>query len=435
MSSIWEAYAERTDEPKTLEGDLTCDALVIGGGLAGVLSAFLLTQAGFDCVLLEGGRVGAGATGNTTAKVTAQHGLIYDRLIRERGEDEARRYFAANQAAVEGFRCLAQAVPCDFEERTAYVYALGSTEPLERERLAYERLGIPHHGLDRAPLPLENRGALGMERQAQFNPLKLLYGLLPFIDVYEDALVTDVKGATARTARGSVTARHLVFATHYPVVNVRGLYFMKLHQERSYSVALEGAPQPDGMFIGADGGFSFRTYRDCLLVGGGGHRTGEGPGPDQGYRRIRSFTEPAYPGAPERFAWAAQDCMSLDHVPYIGVHRRENPNWYVATGFSKWGMTGSLVAAELIADLVVEGGSGNAELFSPERSMLHASLFSNMGTSAVNLVKPGKRCSHLGCSLEHNDVADSWDCPCHGSRFSAEGAVLDGPAVKGIDVG
>lgn len=433
MTSIWTAYSERPEtSAKVLDRNLTCDVLVIGGGIAGMLTAFLLTQAGCDCVLLEGRRIGSGTTQNTTAKVTAQHSLIYDKLIKQRGEDVARRYFLANQNAVEGFRHLSTVIPCDFEERTAYLYATAAPELLEGEQAAYEQLGIPHHVLAHVPLPLDTKGALGMEHQAQFNPLKLLYGLMPHVNAYENSFVTDVEGTTAHTPQGSVTAQHIVFATHYPLVNVPGLYFMKLHQERSYSLALEGAPQPDGMFIGVDGGFSFRTYGDYLLVGGGGHRTGEGPKPTQGYRQLREFTAREYPQAHERYAWAAQDCMSLDHLPYAGVHRPENPNWYVATGFSKWGMTGSLVAADLIADLILHGESADADIFSPHRSMLHPSLFSNLGTSTVNLVKPGPRCSHLGCALKHNGQEDSWDCPCHGSRFSATGEVLDGPATKGV---
>ena len=232
------------------------------------------------------------------------------------------------------------------------MYATGSTAGIERELAAYEQLGIPHHVLPSAPVPVANRGALGMERQAQFNPLKLLFGLLglmPHVDVYEHAFVTDVSGNTARTDRGSITADHIVFATHYPLVNVPGLYFMKEHQERSYAVALEGAPLVDGMFIGDAGGFSFRTYGEYLLVGGGGHRTGQGPKPTEGYAKIRAFAAEAYPGAQERYAWATQDCMSLDHVPYIGVHRRSRPSQYVATGFSKLCMTGALFAARAIS--------------------------------------------------------------------------------------
>ena len=436
MTSLWEASAVRPQGfAKALEGDRSADVLVIGGGIAGVLCAYLLAEAGCRCVLVEGGQVGAGVTANTTAKVTAQHGLVYDRLIKKRGADAARLYFEANQAAVAGLRQLADAAPCDFEEKTAYVYATGSTAGIERELAAYEQLGIPHHVLPSAPVPVANRGALGMERQAQFNPLKLLFGLLglmPSVDVYEHAFVRDVSGNTARTDRGSVTAGHIVFASHYPLVNVPGLYFVKEHQERSYALALEGAPLVDGMFIGDAGGFSFRTYGDFLLVGGGGHRTGQGPKPTEGYAKIRAFADEAYPGARERYAWATQDCMSLDHVPYIGVHRRSRPNQYVATGFSKWGMTGALVAARAIADLVVHGRSPVEALFSPQRSMLHASLFSNLGTSTANLVKPGRRCSHLGCCLAHNDVEDSWDCPCHGSRFAADGSVLEGPAKRPI---
>lgn len=435
MTSLW---AERTPRPdgiaKTLDGDVSVDVLVIGGGMAGMLCAYLLGRAGCSCAVAEQGRVGSGVTQNTTAKVTAQHNLVYDRLMREHGVENARLYYEANQAAVAGLRQLSDAFPCDFEEKTAYVYAEDSTEGLERELAAYEQLGIPHHVLPSAPVPIANKGALGMERQAQFNPLKLLYGLVPSVDVYEHAFVTGVEGNTARTDRGSITADYIVYATHYPLVNVPGLYFMKEHQMRSYVIALEGAPLTDGMLISDGGGFSFRTYRDFLLVGGGGHRTGEGPKPSEGYAEVRSFTDAAYPEAQERYAWATQDCMSLDHRPYIGVHRRSRPNHYVATGFSKWGMTGSYVAARTITDLIVKGRSSVQGLFSPQRSMLHASLFSNLGTSTANLVKPGRRCSHLGCCLAHNDVEDSWDCPCHGSRFAADGTVLEGPATKPISV-
>lgn len=436
MTSLWEAETPRADGPaKTLDHDIDADVLVIGAGMAGMLCAYFLTQAGCRCVVAEGSRVGSGATQNTTAKVTAQHNLVYDELIEREGVERARQYFEANQAAVAGLRQLSTLVPCDFEERSAYVYAEGATARLEREQAAYERLGIPHHVLPSAPVPLANMGALGMERQAQFNPLKLLYGLMPSVDVYENAFVTAVDGDTAHTRHGSIKADRIVLATHYPLVNIPGLFFMRLHQERSYAVALEGAPGVDGMFIGDSGGLSFRTYGDYLVVGGGGHRTGEGPGADDGYRPLRSFATEAYPSCVERYAWATQDCVSLDHVPYIGVHRSSAPNLYVATGFSKWGMTGSYVAARAITDLVVEGRSPVEELFAPHRGMMGGALLSNMATSAANLVKPGRRCTHMGCHLAHNDVEDSWDCPCHGSRFEADGSVVDGPATKPIAVG
>ena len=230
MTSLW---AERTPRPdgiaKTLDGDVSVDVLVIGGGMAGMLCAYLLGRAGCSCAVAEQGRVGSGVTQNTTAKVTAQHNLVYDRLMREHGVENARLYYEANQAAVAGLRQLSDAFPCDFEEKTAYVYAEDSTEGLERALAAYEQLGIPHHVLPSAPVPIANKGALGMERQAQFNPLKLLYGLVPSVDVYENAFVSEVSGTTARTQGGSITAEHIVFATHYPLVNIPGLYFMKLH--------------------------------------------------------------------------------------------------------------------------------------------------------------------------------------------------------------
>lgn len=433
MASIWEAKSERVYEVRpTLPHDIETEALIIGGGLAGVLTAYMLTQAGVSCVLVEGRRLGSGATGNTTAKVTAQHGLLYDQLIKSKGLDRARMYYDANQAAVEGLRGLAASIPCDFEEKTAYVYAQGSTESLERELAAYEQLDIPYETQEKASIPVANKGALGMQGQAQFNPLKLLYGLAQNLTIFENTLVTNVVNNTAETDYGSITARSIVFASHYPFVNVRGRFFMKLHQERSYCIALDHAPAVDGMYIGDSGGYSFRTYGDYVVLGGGSHRTGQGPKPDQGYNKLRSFTEEVYPQATERYAWATQDCMSLDKVPYLGNHRLQNPNWYVATGFNKWGMTGAYVAARVITDLIVQGCTETGDLFSPQRSMIKPSLFSHAGVTAVNLIKPGRRCSHMGCYLAHNEVENSWDCPCHGSRFGAQGDVLDGPATKPI---
>lgn len=293
MTSLWAATAGPEPGPtKTLDRDVTTDVLVIGGGMAGMLCASMLTQAGCPCVVAEAKRVGSGVTQNTTAKATAQHGLIYDQTIKQKGTEAARCYYEANQAAVEGLRELARAVPCDFEDRTAYVYAEGTPENLERELSAYERLGIPHQVISEAPVPVANRGALGMEGQAQFNPLKLLYGLMPAVDVYEHTFVTGVHGNTAHTDHGSITADHVVFATHYPLVNIPGLYFMKLHQERSYALALQGVPPVDGMYIGEGGGFSFRTYQDYLLIGGGGAPHGARADARRGLRQDTALRGP-----------------------------------------------------------------------------------------------------------------------------------------------
>lgn len=431
MKSIWSNEYGNIPLTKELRGDIGTDVLIIGGGLAGILCAYQLTRKGIRCVVVEKGRICGGSTHNTTAKITAQHGLVYDQLIQHFGQERARQYYDANTAALAEYRRLARLYPCDFEEQTAYVYSSKHRDKLEKEAAAYDKLAIPFVCKDHAQIPVEGATAVGMPAQAQFHPLKLVEGVLPEINYYENTCVTEIKENKAYTANAAITAEHIILATHYPMVNISGLYFMKLIQQRSYVIALEGAKPVDGMYIGdGDEIFSFRNYGDFLLLGGGSHKTGAKEG--CGWNTLDAFAKAHYAEAKERYRWAAQDCMSLDQVPYIGRHRKRSANLYVAAGFNKWGMTGSMTAANVLADLIITGQSPYETLFSPQRTIMRPQLVSNMASAARHLITPGKRCTHMGCSLTWNQYENSWDCPCHGSRFNSEGVILDNPAMRGI---
>lgn len=219
----------------------------------------------------------------------------------------------------------------------------------------------------------------------------------------------------------------VLIATHFPMLNKHGAYFMKLYQHRSYVSALKGVPQLPGMFVDEDKkGFSFRNAGDCLLLGGGSHRTGKQGG---SYTEVRGAAERFYPGAKEVCRWAAQDCMSPDGIPYIGEYSKGSHNIYVATGFNKWGMTSAMVAGKLLADLILEKKSEYKALFSPSRPALTLQVAVNMGESLLGLLSfSKKRCPHLGCALKWNKEEHSWDCPCHGSRFGENGVLLNNPA-------
>ncbi len=431
MASVWSATAadKRKSRP-ALSGKTETDVLVVGGGMAGVLAAHKLTACGVKCLLVEAKELGSGITGNTTAKITAQHGLIYGGLIRRFGAEAARRYYEANMRAVAAFRTLASAFPCDFEEKTAYVFSTDGRRALELEAEAYRTLGLPAR-ITSPRIPIRTKGALGMAGQAQFHPLKLLFALSERLEVFENTFVSGIEGHTAFTENGRIRAKHIILATHFPMVNIPGMYFMKLYQHRSYVLALEGAPPLDGMYLEErEDGYSFRTYGDLLLVGGGDHKTGKKGG---GYSELRSLVKRAFPGASERFHWAAQDCMTLDFVPYVGLHRSGTDYLYTACGFNKWGMTGSMVAAEILCDLIVTGKSELQELYSPQRPMPPGQLFANIGAAAAGLASPGgPRCSHMGCKLHWNSAERTWDCSCHGSRFREDGGIVDNPAKKGI---
>ena len=427
MESLWEQTSGHTGFGH-LEQDAKTDVLIIGGGIAGVLCAYLLHQAGVLYLLLEAETIGGGITKNTTAKITSQHGLIYDKLIRKFGAGQAKQYLDANEAALQKYRELCRGMDCDFEEKTAYVYSLNDRRKIERELDALEKLGVPGEFTDRLPLPFPVAGAVRYPNQAQFHPLKWIAAISKSLHICEHTPVRELIGTTAVTDSGKVAAKAVIVATHFPFLNKHGSYFLKLYQHRSYVIALENAPDVDGMYVDeAQEGMSFRNARDLLLVGGGGHRTGKRGG---AWRELREFARRYYPGATEKYQWATQDCMSLDGVPYIGPYSSSTSNLYVATGFNKWGMTSSMVSAMLLSDLVQGKTNPFAEVFSPSRTVLRPQLVVNGFEAAVGLLAPTtKRCPHMGCALKWNSKEHTWDCPCHGSRFTKKGKCIDNPAT------
>ena len=427
MGSLWEQTWEKPNFPAQ-DGDLSTDVLIIGGGMAGILCAYRLHCAGVPYVLAEAETLCGGITKNTTAKLTSQHGLIYDKLISRFGIQRAKQYLAANQAALQAYRTLCRDMDCGFEEKAAYVYALDDRRKLQREVNALEKLGVPAEFTDELPLPFPVAGAVKFPNQAQFHPLKFVSGLAKGLRVYEHTRVRELIGTTAVTNHGRIRAKKVIVATHFPFLNKHGSYFLKLYQHRSYVIALQGAPDVDGMYVDASRtGLSFRNCQNLLLLGGGGHRTGKKGG---GWRELRDFARRHYPQAEEQYRWAAQDCMSLDGVPYIGPYSASTPDLYVAAGFNKWGMISSMVSAMLLSDLVQGKNSPYGEVFSPSRSILRPQLAVNGFEAVASLLTPtARRCPHLGCALKWNPVEHTWDCPCHGSRFTEDGKRLDGPAT------
>ena len=427
MDSIWTKTAQLPQFDK-LRSDLKTDVLIIGGGLAGVLCAYKLSQAGVDCALVETDCIGCGITKNTTAKLTSQHGLIYDKLIREFGVDRARLYLEANQGALEEYRSLCRNINCDFEEKDAFVYSMDKRWKLDREMKALDKLGFGAEFVEQVPLPFPTAGAVKFPRQAQFHPLKFLAAIAKGMKIFEHTKVLELGPGRAVATGGTVSADKIIIATHFPLLNKHGGYFLKLYQHRSYVLALENAPDVHGMYLDEDQtGLSFRNCGEHLLIGGGSHRTGKQGG---GWSELERFTRRHYPKAQETARWATQDCMTLDGVPYIGPYAKSTDGLYVATGFNKWGMTSSMAAAGVLTDLVLGRNNPYSGLFSPSRTMLRPQLAANALESALGLLTPTTpRCPHMGCALKYNASEHSWDCPCHGSRFQEDGALIDNPAT------
>ena len=476
MESIWTDTAALPAFPM-LEGHLQADVAVIGGGLAGILTAHLLRQEGVNVILLEANQIGSGQTGGTTAKLTAQHGLNYHQLMQTLGPETAGQYARANLDAVERFRQLVQEwnIDCDFQDCTSFLYATESPKLLQEEYNACSKLGMDVFLTSNTELPFPVQ-ALGLRNQAMFHPLKLLAALTDGLHIYEHSRVLEVSGHTLRTHHGTLTVGNIIFACHYPFINVPGFYFIRQHQERSYVLALENAGKIQDHYLGVDAdALSFRPCGSYLLLGGGGHRTGENP-QGQVYTHLIETAKRYWPSCKVAFRWSAQDCIPMDGIPYIGPFSQNRPDWLVATGFQKWGMSSSVIAAEMLSSMALGRNlSPDHTVFTPQRFHLRASAkqltddtlhaIKGIGRRALSparlsvealpvghggiveldgektgvyrtedgtLLAVSIKCPHLGCQLEWNPDEKSWDCPCHGSRFDVYGRLLDGPAQSDL---
>ncbi|WP_085508601.1 FAD-dependent oxidoreductase [Thalassobacillus devorans] len=494
-SSLWRDLSIESFPP--LEEDISTDVTVVGSGIAGITTAYRLVQSGFKVTLVEAGRVLEGTTGYTTAKISAQHELIYQQLQKTIGDDKAKLYYQANMAALQAIEKNMEdlQIDCDFSYQDAIVY--GETEKakklIEKEAEIYEKLEIDGEMTNDTDLPFPVSGAIRMHHQAQFHPVKYLLPLIDYlkkkqVNIFENTRAVDIekgdKPKVITTDGNTITSDHVVIASHFPFKDFDGLYFSRLHVERSYSVAFKTEqPVPEGMYLNVEEPKrSIRNARDTngeplLLVGGEGHTSGQSEDTWQHYNNLVNFTKDHYAIQDIPYRWSSQDMSTLDLVPYIGNITSTNPNIYVATGFAKWGMTQGTIAADVIHDLITERKNPFEELYSPSRFHNSTGLKSftkENADVAKEFVKgklptkdkkelrdlrfdegaivkvDGKRagaykdksgkvslvdttCTHMGCDLAWNNSERSWDCPCHGSRFTVEGNVIEGPATKPLE--
>ncbi|MDQ6422411.1 FAD-dependent oxidoreductase [Paenibacillus sp. LHD-117] len=491
--SLWMQAIEGLPSYSKLQHDIEADVAIVGGGISGITTAYKLTQAGVKVALLEAGKLLHGTTGHTTAKITAQHHLIYDELIKQEGKEKAALYFKANQDARKFMESLIeqQAIECGLQAQDAYVFTNSDeyVQKLQNEMSAYESLGIHGAYLDRIPLNVPAKAAVRMDGQAQFHPLQYMAALVKMTaeagcHLYEQTTAVDIQeGPQPKvvTADGhSVTCKHIVVCSHFPFYDGHGFFFARMHAERSYALGIKtDQTYPGGMYISAEE--PTRSIRSAassdrtplLIVGGQNHKTGQGICTINHYEALQAYASQHFNASDIAYRWSAQDLVTGDKIPYIGRITASSPNIYIATGFKKWGMTSGTAAAMLISDLIQEKNNEYEELFAPSRSLSLKTLKNLVVDNfdvAKHLVggklemvrrKPedlapdegsavtvhGRRagayrdkegklyvvdttCTHMGCEVEWNDGERTWDCPCHGSRFSMTGEVMEGPAEK-----
>ena len=494
-----------------LEEKKQAEIVIIGGGLTGLTTGYYLSKEGKEVILLEKDEICNHASGNTTAKITSQHGLFYNYLLQSVGKKEAKQYLEANEKAIQNISNIIEEekIECDFEWQDAYVFTQSAqdVEKIKKEVQALEYLNFSCEFVENIQVPIKEKqkeesenyiniqkkvlGAIKFKNQAQFNPCLYAQGLANKIEerggkIFENSKVIDIKKEGEYyeiiTEEGKVKAKILVIASHYPIVNAPGFYFMKMYQATSYLIAVETKePLFGGMYINSeDPTISLRTakYGDkrLLLVGGMDHKTGAKIDLSNSYKRLEEVAKQLYPDSKVLYRWSTEDCISLDKIPYIGEFSSLWQNAYVATGYKKWGMTNSNVAANIIKDKILEKENPYEEVFKSTRlkpiknyeelgNILKEVSYSLVINKLKNIdeyikdVKQGEGkivevegkkvgvyrdekgetyavkpyCSHLGCELSWNNLDKTWDCPCHGSKFTYEGKSIYDPSIKDLE--
>lgn len=494
--SFWLTPPEQPGYP-ALKQDMKADVVIVGGGITGITLAYLLLKEGIRPVILEADRILFGTTGHTTAKITSQHNLIYDKIRTKFSLDHAQQYATANETAIREIEKIVSDlhIDCDFEQQSAYVYTQEdqNIQKICDEVKTASQLGIRAEYIESIPFNIPIKAGVRFDNQAQFHPRKYLLALAKYLtekgcSIYERSRVIDLEETagtyTLKTGNGSqIQAQRVIIASHYPFFNKAGFYFARIYVERSYVLAVKTREEyPGGMYINVEE--PTRSLRSqpsdqgrLTLVGGGNHKSGQAEDTRQYYRELVDFATKHFTVEDIPFHWSTQDCMTLDGIPYAGHFTSDTPNLYVATGFGKWGMTNSMASAMLIRDLIVQGHCEWEEVYSPSRFVLSASiknLFAENTNVAVNLIKgklsplpkdinlqigecqvfkndgyragaykdsEGKlhvvdtTCTHMGCEVNWNSAEKSWDCPCHGSRFNYDGEVIEGPALRSLNAG
>ena len=484
--SYWNATAPTPDFPELI-GDLKVDIAIIGGGIVGITTARMLKDHNVTVAVIEARKIGRQVTGKSTAKVTSQHSVIYQTLEQKFGEDRARIYAEAQQAGIGKIRSLASqyGIDCDLEEKPAYVYTRDKekTGTIEKEVEIAQRLGLPARLVRETGLPFEVRSAMRFDNQAQFHPTKYVAGLALTIPgdgshVFEHSRAMDWEPTRVVTRRGTVTARHVVMATHLPLGQIGG-YYTEAHPYAEPVLAAKIGSALPGMYISLeDPSHSIRTHTGqngevYAVSGGASFKPGHIEQERESRAEMERWLTENFDVGPIEYRWINEDYSSIDNAPFVGWSSSTGERYLVATGFKAWGISNGTAAGMILADLATGQTNRWLELFDATRVKPIAGgakfVQENLGVAkdlvggylaskakSFDELQPGEGailqingenvagfkdeqgmvhavsavCSHMGCLVGWNETDRTWDCPCHGSRFELDGEVIHGPATK-----
>lgn len=498
MKSYWIDSKKEKESYKTLNQDIETDICIIGGGITGVSVAYYLNQYKIRNVILEKDKICQRTSGYSTAKITSQHGLFYKYLIDSQGEEFARGYYEANEQAIQNILQIInkENIQCDLERQSSYVFTqkIEDMQKIKDEVEAVKQIGGTANYVEaqNIQIPLKALAAIEFPNQAQFNPYKYVSSLAEICErehtqIYENSKVIDVKddekGYIIKLENGSsVKAKYVVIATKYPIINFPGYYFLKMYQSTSNVIVVNPKQELfEGIYINSeDPTISLRTINDknnkLLVIAGFDHKTGAKIDLQSGYQYLEKVARSMYPNCEIKYRWNTEDCISLDKIPYIGEFSNIMPNVYVATGYNKWGISTSNIAANIIVDKIMGRENPYEDIFKATRlepiknikevgNILKESINSlvlnklEVPKETISQIENGNGkvveisgkkvgvykneegeifkvkpiCQHLGCELSWNNLDKTWDCPCHGSRYNYKGELIYGPSVKNLE--
>ncbi len=448
--SLW--LSDKQDfSASSIQQSTSCDVCIVGGGISGIYSAYVLAKQGFSVVLVEAlPNFAHGTTAYSTGKLTVQHSLIYSKLSLE----DAQRYYKANRRAIEQ---VTELHPSSLASATSYLYTATAQgkEQLTNEAQRYKELGIPFVATNETELSIPIELALGIKNEAQMNPVEFTNHFAHLArkqgaQLFSSTRITkvDVKNRVLQTENThTIQYKKLILCTHYPIESMKNLTMLKLQISRSYLTATKCFELLKGQYLSID--TPGRTIRTALIqdepyfiYGGFSHSAGTHNEIDY-YEALKQETHSIFDLPEPDYLWDAQDMMTFDQVPYIGQVSPSDDSLFIATGFNKWGLSSSLVAGQLLSDLLKQEHNEASALFSPSRTNFGKELYFMLQTGGFitkEFVKgylsrmDAPRCTHLGCKTKWNAADDTWDCPCHGSRYNKDGQVIEGPAVYPLKI-
>lgn len=453
---LWLDTGYPRDQFPKAEGSLRCDVCIIGGGIGGIAAAEQLAKAGKDVVVLEKDRIFGSTTGHSTGKVTAQHDILYSKLIKQFDLETARTYYHVNERAVRRAREIAQDDEARSLDSILYARTPSGTENLKKEWEAYKQIGIQGAFVNETELPFTVESALSMHDELQIHPLRFGQRLARMAAdsgarIFEESAVSKMnfKERFVELENGAhVTFSELILCTHYPLVGLQNLNILKLQVNRSYIVASKAETELKNQYLGVDASsLSIRTAgidgQPYLLLSGSNHLAGMKEETEENYSELMDDINEQFGVTEVSHRWSAQDPETPDYVPYVGRITEDLAHIYISTGFRKWGLSGSIAGSEVLRDLITGRPNEAIQLYSPARTGFGAKLL--QGIKVLGLVAgefaagytvrlDTPTCTHMGCKTRWNEGDRTWDCPCHGSRFREDGSVLEGPAKKPLNL-